>query len=157
MKVDNDPAFSAEEYVPQNASSRQATLRTLRILHGTFIVSIFLYLYVMRIVSPANAESLNPVLPWVLGAIAASNLAVGQRMRSKQLRIAFDTLRAQPEDADALARWRRGVIIGDCLAMAVVLYGLVIFFLGGTTLQVAPFLLAGATAMLFWWPREPEL
>ena len=76
-------------------------------------------------------------------------------MRSKNLRLAFETLRTKPDDAGALVRWRRGVIISDCLAEAVVLYGFVVHMLGGTSLQVAPFFISGSTAMLSWWPRQP--
>jgi hypothetical protein len=119
------------------------------------MISILLYLHVMRILPAHNSEPLNPALPWVLGALGVADLGIGQWMRSKQLRLAFETLRTTPDDPTALARWRRGVIIGDCLAIAVVLYGFAIYFLGGSARQVAPFFIVGAAAMLFWWPREP--
>jgi hypothetical protein len=57
--------------------------------------------------------------------------------------MAFETLRTNPDDAPALNRWRRGVIVGDCLALAVALYGFAIHFMGGTSRQVAPFFIVG--------------
>jgi hypothetical protein len=80
---------------------------------------------------------------------------MGQWMRSKQLPIAFETLRTKSDDAASLGRWRTGVIISDALAEAVVLYGFTVHMLGGTAKEVAPFFIAGLAAMLIWWPKQP--
>ena len=109
----------------------------------------------MRVVPATNTEPLNPAFPWELGAVAAADLGVAAWMRSKKLGPAFEALRTAPDDPKALAAWRQGVVIGDCMALAVVLFGLTIHMLGGTTDQVAPFFIAGTVVMLFWWPRKP--
>jgi uncharacterized membrane protein len=134
----------------------QGTLRMLRTVHGAFMLCIVLYVVVMQMVPAQNAEPLSTNMPLLLGILAVANLASGQMIRSRRLRLAFETLRSKPDDAQSLARWRQGVIIGDSLAQAVVLYGFVVHFLGGTNRQVAPFFIAGAVAMLVWWPVQPE-
>jgi hypothetical protein len=117
--------------------------------------AIVLYAYFVRIIPASSSEPLSPVFLWSLGILSVVELAVGQAVRSKFIQPAFETLRTKPDDVTSLNRWRMGVIVSDCLAMSVVLYGLMIHLLGGTDRQVAPFLAAGAVAMLFWWPKQP--
>jgi hypothetical protein len=119
------------------------------------MISILFYLQAMRIVPAANTEPLNPAFPWELGALAVADLGVGIWMRTKKLRPAFETLRTLPDDPTALASWRQGFIMSDCMALTVVLFGLAIHFLGGSAEQVAPFFVVGFAVMLFWWPKEP--
>ena len=117
--------------------------------------SILLDWHAMNIVPAQNSEALSPLLLWAFGAVSAFDLAIGYWIRSRDLRIAFEILRTKPDDGAALGRWRRGIIVGDCLALSVVLYGLAIHFLGGTGRQVAPFFIVGAAAFLLWWPKQP--
>jgi hypothetical protein len=116
---------------------------------------MLLYVYMMRMIPADPSKTLNPTLLWALCLVGIYCLGMGQLMRSKHLRLAFETLRAKPDDAASLARWRAGVIISDALAEAVVLCGFVIHMLGGTSREVAPFFIAGVTAMLIWWPKQP--
>jgi hypothetical protein len=92
---------------------------------------------------------------WSLAACAAVGLAAGQAIRSRYLRPAFETLRVRPDDPGSLVGWRKGVLFSDCLAEATVLYGFVIHMLGGADREVAPFFVAGAAAMILWWPKMP--
>jgi hypothetical protein len=139
----------------QGQATLQGTLRMLRTLHGTLMLCIVLYVVVMVLVPAQNAESLSTNILWMLAIIAIAILGWGQAIRSRRLRLALETLRTKPDNAESLARWRYGVVLGDTLAQAVVLYGFVIHFLGGTRWEVAPFFIAGVVAMLVWWPRKP--
>jgi hypothetical protein len=133
----------------------EGTLRWLRLIHLALMVSMLLYLYIMRMVPAGPSEMLNPTFLWALYITAVATLGMGQWMRSKQLPIAFETLRTKSDDAASLGRWRTGVIISDALAEAVVLYGFTVHMLGGTAKEVAPFFIAGLAAMLIWWPKQP--
>jgi hypothetical protein len=139
----------------ENAPTMQSTLRFLRIVHLILAGSILLYWQLMSLVPAQNPETLQPVFLWSLSALSVAELAIGQLMRSRELRIAFEILRTKPDDAASLGRWRRGIIVSDCLALSVVLYGLAVHFLGGTGVQVAPFFIAGAATFLVWWPKQP--
>ncbi|MGC1831360.1 MAG: hypothetical protein WA663_13235 [Candidatus Acidiferrales bacterium] len=109
----------------------------------------------MRLVPAQGAKPLSTNILLMLGIISAAILGWGQAIRSRRLRLAFETLRTKPDDAESLARWRYGVVLCDTLAQAVVLYGFVIHFIGGTNREVAPFFIAGAVAMVVWWPKQP--
>jgi hypothetical protein len=117
--------------------------------------SILLYWHAMSIVPAQNSEALSPLLLWAFGAVSAFDLAIGYWIRSRDLRIAFETLRTKPDDAPALGRWRRGIILGDCFALSIALFGFSIHMQGGTGGQVAPFFIVGAAAFLVWWPKQP--
>ena len=139
----------------QNPTTTQGTLAFLRIVHAALVVSMILYVVVMRRIPAQDVEPLSSSMLWSLGACAAASLATGQGIRSRYLGPAFETLRAKPDDPGSLLRWRQGVLISDCLAEAAVLYGFVIHLLGGTDGEVVPFFIAGAAAMILWWPKEP--
>jgi hypothetical protein len=141
--------------VQQNPTTTQGTLKLLRTVHGALMLSIALYVVIMRMIPAPGAEPLSFRLLWLLGACAAASLAGGQGIRSRCLGPAFETLRVKPDDPRSLLRWRQGVLISDCLAEAAVLYGFVIHLLGGTGGEVVPFFIAGAAAMILWWPRMP--
>jgi hypothetical protein len=139
----------------QIRATTQQTLRNLRVVHGCLMFAILLYLYVMRLVPAQPSQELDAKLPLILGVIALVELATGISIRSRKLRTAFETLRNAPDDVRALGLWRQGVIISDSCALAVVLFGLVLHFLGAPSWQVASFFIVGAVAMLLWWPRQP--
>lgn len=139
----------------QDPATTDGSLQFLRRVHISLMVSILLYIYVMRIIPPQSTQLHDPFLFWMLCATSVVCLASGQAIRSRKLGTAFEILQTRPDDPHALGQWRIGVIVSDCLAEAVALFGFVIRMLGGTTRQVAPFFVAGALAMLIWWPRRP--
>jgi hypothetical protein len=141
--------------VQQNPTTAQGTLKLLRTVHGALMLSIVLYVVVMRMIPAPGAVPLSSRSLWLLGACAAASLAGGLVIRSRYLGPAFETLRAKPDDPTSLLRWGQGVLISDCLAEAAVLYGFVIHWLGGTDGEVVPFFIAGAAAMILWWPKMP--
>lgn len=104
---------------------------------------------------PRRPAPMLPVVFWAALALTGPDLLLGEWMRSRQLRAAFETLTKKPDDPKALARWKNGVIIADCLAEAIILYGFLLHLLGGTPKEVIPFFVIGAVALLWWWPRRP--
>jgi hypothetical protein len=147
--------FLTEAAMHQIAATPQGILRSLRMLYGSLLASIVLYVYVMKLMPVQVSEPLNPLVPWILGVLAAADLSMAQVIRSRKLSLALETLRTKPDDVRALGQWRIGAIISVALASSVALFGLVLHFIGGSTWQVAPFMVAGAVAMLIWWPQGP--
>jgi len=141
--------------MPQPAPTAEGTLRQIRIIHLVLMASIVVEAQAMSLIPPQHPQSLTPALYWALCCLGAVDLGFGQFMRTRLLRTAFEKLHSISDDAPSLKRWRTGVLIGDCLALAVVLYGLVIHTLGGTKWQVAPFFIMGSVMMLIWWPKRP--
>ena len=132
----------------------ERTLLNLRLIHAALLFSIVLYVRVMQLIRP-NSEPMNPLLPLVLGFVAVLNIGFGQMMRSRNIPTALETLRVKPDDQASLAKWRTGALVSACLAESIVLFGMVLYLLGGRTWQVAPFLAGGALMMLLWWPKRP--
>lgn len=69
---------------------------------------------------------------------------------------AESTLAGDSENAAALNRWRIGYVAIFVLSEAIVLYGVVLRFVGVEFQQVVPFFLAGFMLMLFFGPRRPS-
>jgi len=139
----------------QRPTTIEGTLRQLQLVHACLIVSILLYVFLMKLLQLPNTESPSTNLVWGLAIESVVTLGVGFSIRSRKLSAAFQTLRVNPNDPGALAQWRTGAIISDALAESVALCGFVIHYLGGTSRQAAPFFAAGFLAMLLWWPRRP--
>jgi hypothetical protein len=133
----------------------KATLIALRMIYGAMLVSIPLYGLAIELTPVHISTPLNPLVPVALGFVVAANLAAGQTIRSRKLVPAFEKLRANPDDPAALLLWRTGAVISVCLAESAAVFGVVTYFVGGSLRQVAPFLVMGAIAILFWWPRKP--
>ncbi len=119
------------------------------------MAAVVLYAYIIKTIPASDPEPVSAALLKSLYILAGVELIIGQGVRSKYIRPAFERLRTETDDGDSLRRWRQVVILSDCLALSVVMYGVVIHLLGGTDRQVAPFLIGGAVAMFFWWPKEP--
>jgi hypothetical protein len=79
-----------EKRVQRYPATMQGTLEGLRMVHGILMFSIVLYVVVMRMIPAQGAEPLSSRLLWSLGACAAASLAVGQVIRSRYLRLAFE-------------------------------------------------------------------
>jgi hypothetical protein len=148
------PAVLLEKQLSPKLSNARETLSVVRIIHLALLMAVLLYMFIIRIIPATPTEPLNKPLLVGLYALCVLELAFGQRIRSKRVAVALELLRTQPNDAKALSQWRAGVVISDSVAMSVVLYGVALHFVGGTGLQIAPFFLVGAAALLFWWPQD---
>ena len=137
-------------------ATTQGTLRILRTIHGALIVSIFLYGLMPRLIAaPRNPQPPDKTLLAMFDALALGVIGLGFFLRSKWITAAYATLRAKPDDAASLAQWRKGAVVSAALGESVVLYGVVIYLIGGEAKQAAPFFAAGLIVMLLWWPKRP--
>jgi F0F1-type ATP synthase membrane subunit c/vacuolar-type H+-ATPase subunit K len=64
------------------------------------------------------------------------------------------TLISEPENAEALTRWRTGHLAIYALSESVALFGLVLRILGFNLSEVMPFYLAGFALILLFGPRS---
>ena len=83
-------------------------------------------------------------------------VAIVMVLRRATIGRAQDVLRTSPNDAAALGRWRMGQIITFAICEAIVLYGLVLRFMGATLKQSAPLYVLGICAMLFFRPQPVQ-
>jgi hypothetical protein len=130
------------------------TLRVLRIIHGTFIVTVFLYLYVLSIV-PHQPADIAPSMYWGLVAIAFFALLAALFVRKRMVGVALERLRVAPDDAAALGNWRKFGILACALLETIALFGFSLRILGADWAHVAPFFVVAVGTLLLTFPQRP--
>jgi hypothetical protein len=133
----------------------EQTLRMLQIVHGALFVAVFLYFLIMRMIPVEGSAELNSGFVVGCAVVALIDLGIATMLRSRKLRPAFETLQTSPNDPEALAQWRQGSILSGAQAMSVVLFGVVLHFIGAPMWQAVSFFVVGTAAMLLWWPKRP--
>jgi hypothetical protein len=129
--------------------------RLLNFIRAAMLLAIALYVFMGEsIASAANRES-DPLMFKVLALVSIVTVATILMVRRTTIRAANGTLQSQPEDPQALGRWRSGYIITYALCEAVALFGFVLRIMGFSLSQVAPFYLAAILLMLYYSPRRP--
>ncbi|MBZ5702275.1 MAG: hypothetical protein LAN84_10550 [Acidobacteriia bacterium] len=130
----------------------QTALRDLRIIHGVMLVSVLLYMLVIFQIHPSEGH-LSPVIPEAITVCCAAEIAVALVLRARLLAPCMETLRSNPDDAQALGRWREGNLVSITLAQSVALFGLVLKFLGASWFVGGPFFATAIFLLLIWTPR----
>jgi hypothetical protein len=137
-------------------TTTRETLRSLRLTHAALIVTVLLYVFYIPRVIPQQAHSpVSSALLIALAILSAAVIGFGIFIRKNKIEPAFETLQRVPDDLKALGQWRIGATISSVLAESIGLYGLVIYMVGGTLKQAAPFFVVSVIVMLLWWPRQP--
>ena len=139
----------------QQQTTVEGTLRYLRLVHGMLLFSMVLYPLVAQKLVPHQSTDLNRIFPIALTVLSVALIGIAVLVHTKMTQAAFDVLRTKPDDAASLSRWRQASIISYALSESVVLFGVALWFLGGTLNQSVPFYIAGPALMLFLWPRRP--
>jgi hypothetical protein len=130
------------------------TLRALRILQGVFIVTMFLYLYVLSVV-PHQPGNIAPAMFWGVAAMAFGALCAGQFVRKRMVGGALEKLRVDPDDRAALGTWRVGVILACVFTETIALFGFALRFLGAGWRHVGPFFVVAIGTLVMTFPQRP--
>jgi uncharacterized membrane protein YgdD (TMEM256/DUF423 family) len=64
-----------------------------------------------------------------------------------------ESLRSNANDESALKKWRTGVIVSLVMASTIVLFGVVLKFMGETWNVASWFFIVGIVLLLAWTPR----
>lgn len=131
----------------------EASRRMMQIMQGAFLMSILVYVLIIKMVPAAGSRNL--LMFKILVGVTIALLATIARLRRRLVKPAEETLASQPDDPAALARWRTGYLITYACSEAMALYGVVLHFLGFSLTEVLPFLIAGFVLILFYAPRRP--
>jgi hypothetical protein len=122
----------------------------LRVMQITFIVSALLFYLICRM-TPSPAQSVSAPARWVILLLAFTNGFFGFILQ-RMLRHAPNRFFPAAQDSTPLARWRAGHILRFATAEAVVLFGLALHSLGGSSLLVNVLFGSGLLLMLLWRP-----
>ncbi len=130
-------------------------LWVLRIIHAALLFSCLLYVPIGEVVASKEPRDVRFLfIGLAIGGL--STLTLAMRLRPRLVGSAEETLRHNPDDAAALARWQTAQIVLYGMCEAVALYGLVLRMLGTPLIQVLPFYGGAVLLMLMWMPRRPE-
>jgi hypothetical protein len=139
--------------MPPHVLTLENNIRSMRILY-VLLLAMMMQVLVAEKFSHQEPHDIHVI--WLaLLMIGLVIVGIAVSLRVKMLQPAAETLRQNPDDQSALARWRVGNILSFVLMDSVVLYGLAPRFTGSTTWQSLPFYVVGMALMLVWWPRRP--
>jgi hypothetical protein len=125
-------------------------VRVVRTMQFAFIVSVLLFLYVLRAVHPAT-HSVSAPLQWALVLCAIASAGMGFIVQRILLRPRNPSLPAAP-NSTPLARWTSGHVLRFATAESVALFGFFLRMMGSTSILV--YLLFGSSLLLLltWRP-----
>jgi hypothetical protein len=140
--------------MPQPTLTLENSVRSMRIVYAVLLFAMILQVLLAETLSHPVSHDIRVI--W-LGFLMTGLMEIGIALlfRFKMLQSAADSLQEKPDDQTALARWRVGNILSFVILDSVVLYGVALRFIGGTTWQSLPFYVVGIALMLVWWPRRP--
>lgn len=130
-------------------------LRIVQIIRAAMLFSIVIYAVLITQL-PSNVRP-NAVIYYAIALVCVWILAALFLFRRKLVKASEYVLAGNPDDAAAQKRWRTGHVLTYVFSEAIALYGVVLHFLGFTTAQVAPFLIAGFLLIVFYSPRLPAI
>ena len=143
--------------LPFEVSRLQDTFQRMRLIHGAFVVSWFLFILVLKFaVPPQSPGNIPGFLPLVFGFVCVSEVGLAFFLREQIVTSAEAVLKSDPENSTALAKWRTGNLLSFCFAETITLFGLALKLLGFEWRVAAIFFAAGLLFLLLWMPRKIE-
>jgi hypothetical protein len=133
----------------------KSTFSQLRSIHFAFVITCFLYIGIL-IYLKLPEKQVSTIFPLALGFVTVSTLSVGQTLRRKLVIAPAAALVSDPENTTILQRWRTGNIVSFVFAESIMLYGVVLKFMGARWNIAAIFLVARLLLQLLWAPRKIE-
>jgi hypothetical protein len=127
-------------------------LRNVRILHAVFLLTMFLYIVVLRLIQSAD-QTVPAGIVFAFALVAFSDVGIALFIRSRKVRASEEKLRTQPNDPGTLNQWRVGTIISFVLAETIGLLGFILKFLGAEWKIAGAFLAFAIFLMFLWMPR----
>lgn len=97
------------------------------------------------------------IFPIALSLVAISSIQVAHTLRQKLLFAPAAALISDPENAVLLRQWKAGNIVSFAFAESVMLFGVVLKFLGERWSIVSVFFGIGLLLLLLWSPRKIRL
>jgi hypothetical protein len=133
--------------------TREKQFRGVRMMHRIMLAAVLLYaLLAERLVKSARGLPLTMTLSFGMMAIVIALIALGYR--KKMLSSAVEALRRNPQDVQALFRWRQAHILVMVLLLSMALLGFALRFVGASFRAVLPFYFFSFALLLIWSPRE---
>lgn len=127
-------------------------LRNLRMLHGVFLLTIVLYAAALTQI-PAVSHDPQRILLYVFALVAVSDVLLAFVLRAQLVAAPAHVLLTNPEDANALRKWRSGNLISFVLAETLALLGVLLKFLGFGWNVAAVYFAAAIVLLMLFTPK----
>ena len=132
----------------------QEAVRSIRILNGVFLMTVFLYAVIGEQLAGSGWEGAYlKMLRLFLSPVALVLSVIALFFGWQKARGAEEELLRDPQNMDALVRWKSGHIAAFISCETVALLGLVVRFSGGALRDAAPFYIGGLILLLLFFPR----
>jgi len=133
-------------------TSIKKTLRVTRVLQVALLVMVVINFDASYRVAPTQNQ-ISPILVYAITFFCLNDIGVAAFLRNRMIRPSEESLRSNPDDESALRKWRTGVIVSLVMASTIVLFGLVLKFMGATWNVASWFFIVGILLLLAWTPR----
>ena len=136
----------------------EQAFRQLRIIHAAFVVTWFLFIFlVFRIIqAPTSMNNVPTIFPIVLGFVCVSEVIVAMLLRARFIDASKAVLQRESENKGALAKWRVGNLLSFCIAETITLFGFLLKLLGFGWNTAAAFFACGLVLLLLWAPQKVQ-
>lgn len=131
-----------------------AALRTVRVIQIAMLVCVGIYAVVGEVVG--SRVTTNASTLYAISFASISLVGAILVVRKTMVLQSEAELKAKPEDAATLARWKTGYIVSYVLCEALALFGLLLRIMGFTLTHVWPYYAGSLVLLLLFWPRAPQ-
>ena len=114
-----------------------------------------LYVWLPENVKLKEQEAASRETYLIVVAMAAMSVAGVFFVRQAMVSRGWEILANHPDDRSALMRWFTGNVVLFALCESIVLYGMLLRFIGATLMQALPFYAVGIFLLLMSYPRRP--
>jgi membrane protein implicated in regulation of membrane protease activity len=122
----------------------------VRILQISFIVSVLLFIVVLKIIHPAP-HSVSASIQWSIVFCAIASALAGFYAQKRFRRLPSQPL-SSAQSPDIRSPWLAGHVIRFATAESVALFGVVLRMMGSTSILVTVLFVASLLLLLLWQP-----
>ena len=133
-------------------ASIKKTLRAARVLHIALFVMVVIDFDVSYRLAPIQKQ-IPPILVYAITFVGLNEVGVAAFLRNRMIKPSEELLSSNPNNESALKKWWAGVILSLVMASTIVLFGLVLKFMGATWNVACWFFIVGTLLLLAWTPR----
>lgn len=130
------------------------TLKTLRTVQWSMLLSVLLYAVLGEILGP-RARYVDPALSYIFSTLAVGIVGTIFVVRRTLVLRAAASLAEHPDDLLSLNHWKTGYFATYGLCEALALFGLVLRFRGSPMQQSLLFYIGGFVLLFFFRPTQP--
>lgn len=133
----------------------ESAYKRATIIWAALLVAAFMYVLLPELLHP-TVRPMNSMIVIVIAFLAVTMIVVMMLFRKAMVEKSEAVLKTTPGDKAAMQRWMTGQLLTVTLAEAIVLYGLVLRFMGADRTEAIPFYVVGIGAMIVFRPKRIE-